>query len=364
VTNRNLGRTLGLDRFSGFYLLALFIVIFSVWEPRFFPTMDTVHSVAASQAPVAMLAIAVLCPLAAGAYDLSVGANMNLAAVLAALLQTQYQWGIVPAIVFTVVVSTLLGGVNAILVVVCKINSFIATLGSATIIGAIMEIVTNESQPTSPTSSAWLDLTQSTFLGFDLVVVYLIVLVVIAWWALEHTPAGRYLYAIGGNSEAARLAGVRVGWWTAATLVFAGLISGVAGVLYSSFLGPSLTFGQGLLLPAFAAAFLGATQIKPNRFNVFGTILAVYVLATGVTGLQLVTGQQWLNDMFNGVALVLAVGFAGWQQRRVIRSRLGGVVRKSGADDGQRGSSVSGDRYAAVVQHSTSEGLSDADEAT
>jgi len=79
---------------------------------------------------------------------------------------------------------------------------------------------------------------------------------------------------------------------------------------YGSLSGPSLTFGQTLLLPAFAAAFLGSTQLKPGRFNIWGTVLAVYVLATGVQGLSFVTSAQWLSDMFNGVALIGAVWFA------------------------------------------------------
>ena len=91
---------------------------------------------------------------------------------------------------------------------------------------------------------------------------------------------------------------------------------GIAGVLYASQNGPSLTFGAALLLPAYAAAFLGSTQLKPGRFNVWGTIIAVYVLAVGVKGLSLVTSVQWSNQMFNGVALLAAVAFAGWDQRR------------------------------------------------
>ena len=76
-----------------------------------------------------------------------------------------------------------------------------------------------------------------------------------------------------------------------------------------------------LLLPAFAAAFLGSTQVQPGRFNVWGTLIAIYVLATGVEGLQLVSGQQWLSAMFNGVALIVAVALAGWRQRRTTRAR-------------------------------------------
>src|SRR6202041_3965419 len=99
-------------------------------------------------------------------------------------------------------------------------------------------------------------------------------------------------------------------------LIISATLSGVAGVLYCSLSGPSLTFGSALLLPAYAAAFLGSTQLRPGRFNVWGTVLAVFVLATGVYGVQLITSAQWLNDMFNGVALIVAVSFAVWRQRR------------------------------------------------
>jgi ribose transport system permease protein len=84
----------------------------------------------------------------------------------------------------------------------------------------------------------------------------------------------------------------------------------LAGVFFTSQGGPSLDFGPELLLPAFAAAFLGSTQFLPGKFNVWGTLLAIYVLATGVQGLELVSGAAWLSDMFNGVALILAVAMS------------------------------------------------------
>jgi ribose transport system permease protein len=106
------------------------------------------------------------------------------------------------------------------------------------------------------------------------------------------------------------------------TLVISGFLCGVGGVLYGSLNGPSLTFGAALLLPAFAAVFLGSTQVRPGRVNIWGTMIAVFLLATGVQGLQLVTGVVWLNDMFSGTALIIAVGFAVWRQRRGMRSRV------------------------------------------
>ena len=317
---------LGFDKFSGLYLWALFIVVFGIWTPDLFLSADTARSVASSQAIVAMLGIALLIPLAAGAYDLSIGATINLSAILAAWLQTNQGWGIWESILVAILTGTLIGVVNGFVVVKLHVSSFIATLGMATIIGAVQTIVTNQSQPLPPTSETWLNLTQYKIPGgFQVVVVYLLILALIVWWLLEHTPAGRYIYATGGNPEAARLSGVKVGRWTWLSLIGSGTIAGIAGVFYSSLSGPSLTFGAALLLPAFAAAFLGSTQLKPGRFNVWGTLIAVYVLATGVRGLQFVTGVQWLNDMFNGVALITAVAFAIWRQRsKAAAGRRGG----------------------------------------
>jgi len=129
--------------------------------------------------------------------------------------------------------------------------------------------------------------------GYQIIVVYMLALALVLWWVMGRTPLGRYLHAIGGNREAARL----------------------AGVLYASFSGPALSYGNDFLLAGFAAVFLGSTQLKPGRFNVWGTVIAVYVLATGVKGVQLLTGVQWLNEMFNGATLIIAVAFAVWRQR-------------------------------------------------
>jgi ribose transport system permease protein len=305
----------GFGRFSGLYLLALFIIVFGIWEPQLFLTVDTIHSVASEQAITAMLGLAVLIPIAAGAYDLSVGATINLSCILCIWLQTVQGWGMWPSIAVAVGASALVGAVNGFVVVRLRVNSFIATLGMGSIITAVMDIISGQGEPNPPTASAWSSLTQRDVGGFQILVVYLLVLALIIWWAMDHTPMGRYFYAIGGNPEAARLAGVSVGRYTWYSLIASGTICGIAGVLYGSYTGPSLAFGQGLLLPAFAAVFLGSTQFKPGRFNVWGTMLAIYVLAVGVKGLQLVTGVEWLDEMFNGVALIGAVSFAVWRQR-------------------------------------------------
>jgi ribose transport system permease protein len=324
--------SLGFDRFSGLYLWALFIVVFAIWVPDLFLTSGTLHSVAAQQSIAAIVALAVLIPLATGAYDLSVGATVNFAAIMVAVLQSNHGWDMWPAIGVTVLACLLIGVFNGVVVVGLKVNSFIATLGAASLITALQSITSGQSQPLPPSNAAWTNLTQREVFGFQVVFFYMLAIAVALWWVLAYTPVGRYVYATGGNAEAARLSGVRTGRWTFLSLVSSATLCGIAGVLYSSLSGPSLTFGGALLLPAFAAVFLGSTQLTPGRFNVWGTLIAMYVLATGIKGLQLVTGVQWLADAFNGSAVIIAVAFAVWRQGRVSARRAQAAAERPAAE--------------------------------
>lgn len=328
--------SLGADRLSGCYLAVVLIIIFGATEPNLFLSMATLHSVASEYAITAMLGVAILVPLTANTFDLSLGATVNLSAILSAALQSEHHWGMGVSIATAIGVSLVIGIVNGFIVVKLHVNSFIATLGTSSVIMAVQEIFTNELQPQAPSSAAWGDIAQTQIFGFQIVFLYLIVMALIIWWALAHTPAGRYLYAIGGNSEAARLTGIRVDKWVWLSLVTSAFLSGVVGILYASLNGPSLTFGSALLLPAFAAAFLGSTQFQPGRFNVWGTVLAVYVLAIGVKGLQLMTGAEWLNDMFNGAALIVAVSFAIWRQHKAPRKSASLVPHQPDGDPGSQ----------------------------
>lgn len=322
---------LGLERFSGLYMWALFVIVFGAWVPSLFLTRSTVTSIASEQAVVGILALAVLIPMAAGIFDLSVAATINLSTVFVVSLQTKQHVAMLPAIIAGLGLGLLIGAVNGFIVVVLRVNSFIATLGTTSVIAAI-QIIVSPTEPYPPTSTAWLNLATRNIGGVQIVFWYLVVLALIVWWAIGHTPAGRYLYALGGNAEAARLSGVRVSRYVWASLLASGLLAGLAGILYGSQNGPSLSYGSGLLLPAFAAVFLGSTQIQPGRVNVFGTLLAIYALATGVRGLQLATSAQWVDSMFNGVALIGAVAFAVWRQGRSAAVTESSIDRDDGGD--------------------------------
>jgi ribose transport system permease protein len=225
------------------------------------------------------------------------------------------------AIVLTILIGSGVGVVNGALVLL-GVDSFIATLGMSSILLAFTELLSGDNY-VGPLPPAFESLATHSVAGIPLVTIYAFVLAFVVWYVLEHTPIGRRAYATGANPDAARLAGVRTHRHVFVSLVATAAVSAVAGVLVAARIGEvSPTLGPPYLLPVFAACFLGTTQIKVGRFNVWGTVLAIFLLATGVEGLQLAGGALWVTDMFNGVALVGAVSIAViGAKRRAARGR-------------------------------------------
>lgn len=334
--SRSVWRSLGPGRISIVYLYVLGFLLFSVWIPDVWLS-DVTHRAVLNIAFAipGIVALALLLPLSAGAFDLSIAGTMSATAVTTASLMVNSDWGMWQAIGVGMLVALVAGLVNGLLVVVVGINSFIATLATNAVLLAYAEWRSGGVQITG-FSDEYTDLAgHDVGGGIQLKVVYLVVLAVVLWYVMEHTPFGRYLQATGDNPVAARLAGVRTSRYVYLSLIASALIAGAAGVLQNSTVGAgSATAGNSFLLPAFAAAFLGATQFK-RRFNVWGTLAAIWVLASGVQGVTLAVGSfSWLNNLFFGVALIVAVGLASllekWQAFRAVRARTA-LARSSGA---------------------------------
>jgi ribose transport system permease protein len=305
-----------LTRFTGVGIWALLIVVFALWIPHLFFEGSTAKSIASGQAITAVLALGVLFPLAASVYDLSIAQNLGLSAVVVSSLMVHSHVSPVLAVIITLAMGLGIGLLNGFLVAIVGVNSFIATLGMSSVLLALTELISNNLF-IGPVSSSFQHVTAHSPLGIPIVLIYALVLAVVAWYALEHTPIGRRIYATGANPDAARLAGVRTKRYIIGTLAVAGVVSSLAGVLATSQIGEvSSTLGPPYLLPAFAACFLGTTQVKIGRFNIWGTMIALFLLATGVTGLQLAGAQIWVTDLFNGVALIGAVSIAVVTQKR------------------------------------------------
>jgi ribose transport system permease protein len=302
--------SLGLDRFSGLYVIGAMVVLFGLWLPDTFLTVRTFRSVADDQAITVVLALAVTVTIAAGVFDLSVAALLGLVVVVVGWLQSN-GWNALISIFLGVAVALVIGAINGGVVVKLRVNSFIATLGMSSILAAAAYWVTNGQAIVSGFSQTFLDSARRQMFGVPISVIYMGLIAAALWFMLEHTPVGRYLYATGANTQAARLAGVSVQRMVVLSLMLSALLAGIAGVILTAKLGTAPpTVGPPYLLPAFASAFLGSTQVKAGRVNVLGTIVAVYLLAIGVKGLQLAGAPSYVSNLFNGVALIVAVALA------------------------------------------------------
>jgi ribose transport system permease protein len=290
------------------FVLLFLIALFSVLSPHAFFTVSNFQIILGSQTIVLMLSLAVMVALVSNEFDLSVGSLMAFTGVVLATLTVNHHWALAPAIAVSLGLAVFVGCIHALLVVRIGVSSFIVTLGSGTLLGGLATKVTNSEIITGlpPFIST---ITTTKIFGFQAILLFAIALVLILWYVLEATPLGRWATFTGAGADVARLGGLPVDRIRAGSLIGSAFISGLVGVLQAGLLGAAdPTAGSSYLLPAFAAAFLGATTIKPGRFNVWGTVLAVYMVIVGIVGLQITTGASgWIVDVFNGGVLIVAV---------------------------------------------------------
>ncbi|MDL5205727.1 ABC transporter permease [Streptomyces sp. ALI-76-A] len=314
VLGRRALTALSFRNIGAVHVWLLIAVLFSVWVPDTFPTVTTVKQVLNGNAVAGLVALSVVLPLAARVFDLSVAFTMSLTSVLTAYFLVTTGLGPGTAIALSMTAALCVGVVNGIVVVVLRVDSFIATLATGALIQSLITMVTNDSSITGVELLAkpFSGIAQLDAGGITLPVLYLLLAATAIWFLLEHTATGRRLYATGFNADAARLQGVRTDRLRFLTLVASALLSGLAGVVFASSVGSgSPSAGTPYLLSAYAAAFVGATQLRAGRFNAWGTVIAVLLLGTGITGLGLATSAQWAASLFTGSVLIVALVLTG-----------------------------------------------------
>lgn len=300
------------------FVLAVLVGGFSLVLPNTFATGSNLKAILNSVPPDMLIGFAAVLVLMAGEFDLSLGATLGLCGYLVLKLITASGFSWPAAVAVSLGAGAGVGLVNAFFIVGLEMNSFIATIGMATVLEGLLQWLSGGNAPIFTGAPAdFTGLAQSKVDGIALPVFYAAVVALLLWLTTEYTVIGRELRAAGANRRAAFLSGLRTKRSVVLALVSAGLLSAAAGILITAQVGAAdATSGPGYLLPAYAAAFLGATGIRPGQFNIWGTVIAVLLVTVGITGLQLEGASAWVTPVFNGLVLLVAVTVSMLADRR------------------------------------------------
>jgi len=315
------GKPLNWARLGESYaLLVAMVVLFCIFGfalPKTFPTWGNVSTMLGSQAVLVFLTLALIVPLTSGDFDMSVAAVLTMAAMLIAILNARLGVSLLLAIPVALVVGLLVGVVNAFFILYFRIPSLIVTLGTGTFVNGIVLWISNSATIGGIDFALVMWVVGTRLFGIPLAFYYAIGMALLIWYVFGYTAAGRRLLLVGRGREVARLSGIPVDRVRAAALLTSSFIAALAGVLYAGTIGAAdPNSGNSFLLPAFAAAFLGATAITPGRFNPMGSVVAVYFIVIGITGLTMLGIQSYVQNLFYGGALVTAVALSQLVRKR------------------------------------------------
>jgi ribose transport system permease protein len=311
-------------------LLVLVLALFALFallpsSGAVFTSPQNIRALVANQGVALMIAVAAVFPLAAGYFDFSVGAVAASSSVVTAAAVSQFALPLPVAVGLGVFFGTIVGTLLGLLIAYAGVNPFISTLGVATLLGGVIFAYTGGLRISAGIPTELTDIGSRDWVGVPRVVIVAGAVAVVAWWILSQTVFGRRLYAVGSNARATHLLGVDVRRTQLLAFIASGTIAGIGGVLLLARNGGATSDnGMLMLFPALTAVLLSTIVIDLGRPSVPGVVVAILFIAITVSGLTLVGTPSWVNQIFNGAALLLAVGFA-----RLARRRIGPTTSKA-----------------------------------
>ncbi len=286
----------------------LSVIAFGIAQPDSFLTWINAKTILTNAVPPLILAAALTFVLVMQDFDLSIGGMIGLSSGLAATLMVTSSWPWQLAVLVVIALCALAGAVTGTLVAVFGGNSFVITLAVGTVLTGLEYAMTDQKTIYSGFPEGFPKIATGELLGLSIQVWIAVVVIAAFYVLLEKSEYGRYMYAIGGSIEAARLSGLYVRLLRVVAFALMAAAAGLAGLLVTA-QGASYTPGTGssYLLPAFAAVFLGAAAFKPGQYNIRGTVTGVLFLAVIQTGLTMLNFQTYIINLVQGGILIIAV---------------------------------------------------------
>ncbi len=296
--------------------LVLMVAVFTALQPDTFATFDNGRNIVNDMAIGAIVAGGLTLPLVGGDFDLSIGYVASFAGMVVVGLLSSDQWPIVAAVPAVIALGTLIGVINGLIVSKIGVNAFIATLGTGTFVVGLNYAYSGGIPLQLTHSPEFTDLALGRWLGIPHLVIAMALLLILLWLVLNRTVQGQHIKAIGINAENARRAGIAVDRSRIATFAIAGFCAATGGVLMASNLGSGQTAaGDGFMLTSFAAAFLGSAALREGQFHILGTFIGILTVAVGNNGLAMIGAPIFVQYLFSGTLLVLAVALSGLGRR-------------------------------------------------
>jgi len=289
----------------------LMIVVFSIAAPSYFFTISNFVNILNQSSLTGIIAGGLTVAVIVGELDLSIGFSASFAGVLVTGLMAYQKLSVPAAIGVVLLIGIVLGVVNGLIVAKLRVNSVIATLGTGSIIVGINYAYSTGTPIATGIPDAFLNIALGTSFGIPNNIVIMAVVLICLWLLINRTELGQRIQAVGGNIEAARLSGIRVGRVKIFAFIVCALCAAITGILLSSLIGSgTTTAADAYLLNAFAAVFLGSATLRDGEFHIPGTLVGVLIIGIGFNGLAIFGAPTFYQYLFQGAILIAAVALS------------------------------------------------------
>lgn len=294
-----------IEKYKSLIGLVILCIIITFVTPNFL-TFSNITNVFTQVSVNAIIAVGMTFVILTGGIDLSVGSTLAISGALGASI-IKSTGSITLAIIVAAVVGTFIGIINGLLIAKGKLQAFIATLATMTIFRGVTLVFT-DGTPISKLPEAFMKIGNAKLGFIPIPVLITIVIAIIAIYVLTQTRFGRYLYALGGNEESAKLSGINTDKIKVMTYAISGFMAAVAGVIITSRIGSaSPNAGTGFELDAIAAVVIGGTSLAGGEGKVTGTIIGALIIGVLNNGLNLMNVSPFYQSIVKGLVILLAV---------------------------------------------------------
>lgn len=289
-------------------ILFIMLVCLSIAEPSFRSGRNLMN-VAKQVAINGSIAFGMCLVITAGGIDLTVGSQLALAAVLLGEFVMKRGWGVVPACLLTLAVTTALGLVNGVLISKFNMFPFVVTLSMQLVIRGMAQVISN-AQAISITDATVKVIYQGKLWGIPVPVVILLILAVIMYILLHWTKLGRYILAVGGNEKAAIASGVNVFWTKVMTYTISGFTAGLAGIILCAKTSSAQSnLGVGYETDAIAACVIGGTSFAGGVATIPGALMGIIIIGMIYNGMNMIGISSYYQSIVKGCMIILSVLF-------------------------------------------------------